>query len=331
MSVLIVAELKNGQVIKASKVALRLGRDMALKLSVPYNILVMGQGIAGATSDLAKYGAGKVYSADSPVYANYLSELYASTVLEAVKDSAAKFVLAAATSNAKDFLPRVAANLSAGMVSDVIGWDPKGSTDPKNWVFLRPMSAGSIIEGVQLTTDKGVLTVRGTAFDPQPEVGGASPVIPVPENWHPTSVLMGKTFVALHEAKSSRPDLTEAAIVVSGGRGTKSKEGFEQYIFPLADTLGAAVGATRSAVDSGFCGNELQVGQTGKVVAPSLYFAVGLSGAIQHLAGMKDSKVIVAINKDPEAPIFTVADYGLVADLTKAVPEMVEEIKKIKK
>ena len=323
MSVLIVAETKNGNVIKASLGALRFGREVAQKLGVDYHILVMGKGVSDAGAQLAKYGAAAVHVADDDALADYLSESYAKITLDLAEALGAKMVCGAATSNSKDFLPRVAAKIGAGMASDVIGWNADDFT------FDRPTFAGSLINTVEIATERKVATVRGTGFEPLEEQGGDSEIKQISVDI--ADALLGKKFVALHAAQSDRPELTEASMVVSGGRGTKNKEGFEAQIFPVADLLGAAVGATRSAVDSGFCGNELQVGQTGKIVAPDLYIAAGISGAIQHLAGMKDSKVIVAINKDEEAPIFSVADYGLVADLFQALPELVEEIKKVNK
>jgi electron transfer flavoprotein alpha subunit len=236
------------------------------------------------------------------------------------KDKGASVVLATATAIGKDLLPRVAVRLGAGMASDVTA-----IVDAKT--YLRPMYAGNAIATVQLDGPFQVVSVRATAFDAAKKDGAGS-VEKVSVNLDPASL---KTkFVEFLETKSDRPVLTEARIVVSGGRGLKNGENFKIVLEPLVDELGAAMGASRAAVDAGFVPNDLQVGQTGKVVAPELYIAVGLSGAIQHLAGMKDSKVIVAINKDEEAPIFQVADYGLVADLFKAVPEMKEAVHKLK-
>ncbi len=218
---------------------------------------------------------------------------------------------------AKDLIPRLAAKLSAGMASDIMGFE-----DGK---FTRPVWAGNVEVKVEITTAVKAVTVRGTEFEKAPKGDASSEKVEVAVDVDLGS--LKKRFVSFEEVKSDRPELTEAGIIVSGGRGTKGDEGFK-LLDGLADLFNAAIGATRAAVDAGWVPNDLQVGQTGKVVAPDVYFAVGISGAIQHLAGMKGSKVIVAINKDEEAPIFNVADYGLVADLFKAVPEMVEEIKK---
>jgi electron transfer flavoprotein alpha subunit len=221
----------------------------------------------------------------------------------------------------KDLFPRLAARLGAPMASEItsIGDDH---------TFVRPMYAGNAMATVELDGPIKVLTVRGTAFDAAKPGDSAAPV--EKQDAEIDAAALKMEFVSFNATKSDRPQLTEARIIVSGGRGLKSGENFKTVLEPLVDEMGAAMGASRAAVDAGFVPNDLQVGQTGKVVAPELYIAVGISGAIQHLAGMKDSKVICAINKDEEAPIFAVADYGLVADLFKAVPEMAEEIKKLK-
>jgi electron transfer flavoprotein alpha subunit len=229
-------------------------------------------------------------------------------------------VAATATAMAKDLLPRVAAKLGAGMASEVLGFNDQGQ-------FQRPVWAGNAVVDTEITTPFKVVTVRGTEFEPAQKgaSGGDKADVAVEVDFGS----LKKRFLSFEEIKSERPELTEASVIVSGGRGTKGPEGFK-LLDQLADIFNAAIGATRAAVDAGWVPNDLQVGQTGKMVAPDLYFAIGISGAIQHLAGMKSSKVIVAVNKDEEAPIFNVADYGLVADLFKAVPELIEEIKKAK-
>src|SRR5581483_6882677 len=236
------------------------------------------------------------------------------------KQLGSAWVVGAATAVGKDVFPRVALLLDAGMASDVTSFNDDGT-------IVRPTYAGNVLATVAVESPVKVVTVRGTAFEPAPKASAAAAVEKVVL---PADVQGRTKFVSFAETKSDRPTLGDATIVVSGGRGLKSGENFTTVLEPLVDALGAAMGASRAAVDAGFVPNDLQVGQTGKVVAPQLYVAVGISGAIQHLAGMKDSKVIVAINKDGDAPIFSVSDYGLVADLFKAVPEMTEEVKKLK-
>jgi electron transfer flavoprotein alpha subunit len=270
-------------------------------------------------ADLAGYGV-QVYAADGKAFEHYLADAYAMGVAEIAKAKGADAIVGAATAQGKDLLPRVAARLGAGMASDVVAINGDGS-------LQRPMYAGNVTATVSIETPVKVLSVRATAFDPAPKAAGGT-VEKVTPSLDAARCTM--KFVGFNETKSDRPVLTEASIVVSGGRGLKNGENFQIVLAPLVDALGAAMGASRAAVDAGFVPNDLQVGQTGKVVAPQLYIAVGISGAIQHLAGMKDSKIIVAINKDEEAPIFQVADYGLVADLFKAVPELTDAVTKLK-
>jgi len=278
------------------------------------HILVAGSG-AQAVADAAAQVAGvsKVLLADNAVYAHQLAENVALLVANVGK--AYSHILAAATSNGKNFLPRVAALLDVNQISDIT---KVVSPD----TFERPIYAGNAIATVQSTDAVKVITIRGTGFDPVAATGGSAAVEAVGE----ADDLAKSKFVSEELAKSERPELTAARIVVSGGRGMGNGENFETVLAPLVDKLGAAMGASRAAVDAGFVPNDLQVGQTGKIVAPDLYVAVGISGAIQHLAGMKDSKVIVAINKDEEAPINAVADYWLVGDLNTVIPELVSKI-----
>jgi electron transfer flavoprotein alpha subunit len=258
-----------------------------------------------------------VQRGEAPALEHYLAEAYAPGVAEVAKAAGAAWVVGAATAQGKDLLPRVAARLSAAAASDVLGLAGEGGAV----LLRRPMWAGNVIAEVELTTAVKVFSVRPTEFAPAPrEAGGSVAALPVAVD----AGALKTRFVEFQEVKSERPELTEARVVVSGGRGTK---GDFQELEKLADELGAAVGATRAAVDAGWVPNDWQVGQTGKVVAPDLYIAAGISGAIQHVAGMKGAKVIVAINKDAEAPIFQIADYGLVADLFKAVPELREKVK----
>ena len=315
-NVLVIAEHLHGKFPKTTLVAVAAGKDLAAKAGGTCTAAVFGQGVDGLANDLADYGV-DVTAVDGPAFVHYLADAYTAATAELVKQKGFEAVVVAATSLGKDVAPRIAARLGAGFAPDITG-----IVDAKT--FQRPIWAGNVIQTLEIGGTPRVVSIRGTAMDAAPK-GGKGKV-------EKASVTVdGKMkFVEFAETKSDRPVLTEASIVCSGGRGLKNGENFTTYLEPLCDALGAAMGASRAAVDAGFVPNDLQVGQTGKVVAPQLYIAVGISGAIQHLAGMKDSKVIVAINKDAEAPIFQIADYGLVADLFKAVPELTEEIKKLK-
>ena len=274
------------------------------------HLLVAGSGCAAVADEAAKIaGVGKVHLADDPAYANALAENIAPLVAQLMGHHDA--FLAPATTTGKNIAPRVAALLDVMQVSDILSVE--GPT-----TFTRPIYAGNAIATVESTDAKLVITVRGTAFAKAATSGGTGTVEAVAGAGDAGT----SSFVGSEIAKSERPELTSAKIIVSGGRALKDADTFKSVIFPLADKLNAAVGASRAAVDAGYVPNDYQVGQTGKIVAPAVYIAVGISGAIQHLAGMKDSKVIVAINKDEDAPIFQVADVGLVADLFTAVPEL---------
>lgn len=272
------------------------------------HVLVTGHNCNNIAQQVAAIaGVNKVLLVDDPAYSHQLAENIAELVAELGKD--ASHVVAAATTTGKNFMPRVAALLDVAQISDII---KVTSTD----TFVRPIYAGNAIATVQSTDNIKVVTVRTAAFDPQEE-GCCAPI----ENIALVKASSGSAFVSAELTESERPELTAAEVVISGGRGMQNGENFA-LLEGIADKLGAAVGASRAAVDAGFVPNDMQVGQTGKIVAPQLYIAVGISGAIQHLAGMKDSKVIVAINKDEEAPIFQVADYGLVGDLFDILPEL---------
>jgi electron transfer flavoprotein alpha subunit len=274
------------------------------------HLLVAGSGCAGVAADAAKIaGVAKVHLADDAAYANALAENVAPLVAGLMADHDA--FVAPATTTGKNVAPRVAALLDVMQISDILSVE-----GPKT--FTRPIYAGNAIATVESTDAKLVITVRGTAFAKAETSGGSAAVEAV---GGPGSVGLS-SYVGSEIAKSERPELTSAKIIVSGGRALKDAETFKATIFPLADKLGAGIGASRAAVDAGYVPNDFQVGQTGKIVAPEIYIAVGISGAIQHLAGMKDSKTIIAINKDEDAPIFQVADIGLVADLFNAVPEL---------
>jgi electron transfer flavoprotein alpha subunit len=319
-NVLVVAEHQHGKFPKTTLVALTAGKQLAGLAGGKCIAAVLGQGTDALAAEAAEYGV-DVVAVDGAPFAHYLADAYTAALAELVKQKGVETVVATATAMGKDLLPRLAARLGAGMASDITGIVDAST-------FTRLMWAGNVIATVKLESAPRVVSVRGTALDAAAKGGGKGAV-------EKASVTPGANdtrmkFVDFAETKSDRPVLTEAGIVCSGGRGLKNGENFTIYLEPLCDALGAAMGASRAAVDAGFVPNDLQVGQTGKVVAPQLYIAVGISGAIQHLAGMKDSKVIVAINKDEEAPIFQIADYGLVADLFKAVPELTEEIKKLK-
>ena len=305
MSVLVYAEHDNAslktETHKLVNAAQKMGGDI--------HVLVAGEGCQAVAEAAAQIdGVAKVLVADNAAYKHQLAENTADLVVELAADYS--HIVAAATTTGKNFMPRVAALLDVAQISDIIGVESEDT-------FVRPIYAGNAIATVKSSDAKKVITVRGTSFDGVAAEGGSAAV----ENIDIAKDAGISSFVGEELAKSDRPELTSAEIVISGGRGMGNGENFE-ILYKLADKLGAGVGASRAAVDAGFVPNDMQVGQTGKIVAPNLYVAVGISGAIQHLAGMKDSKVIVAINKDEEAPIFQVADYGLVADLFDAVPEL---------
>ena len=305
MTVLIIAEHDNNSIRKSTlntvTAAVQIGGDV--------HIAVLGSGISGAASAAAAVaGVSKVLTFDDASLADETSEVVAAQILSIAGNYS--HILAPATSIGKSVLPRVAAKLDVAQVSDIIKVE---SAD----TFVRPIYAGNVLATVQATDATKVITVRTTGFDAAAATGGTAAI----ESQAIAPVGNAATFVSREIAKSDRPELTAASIVVSGGRGVGSADNFK-IIEALADKLGAAMGASRAAVDAGYVPNDLQVGQTGKIVAPQLYIAVGISGAIQHQAGMKDSKVIVAINKNPDEPIFQVADYGIVGDLFEVVPQL---------
>jgi electron transfer flavoprotein alpha subunit len=310
MAVLVLAEHNNSGLKEATAKTVA----AAQKLGGPVHILVAGQNAKGAAEAAAKLaGIEKVLLADDARYGHMLAEPVSALIVSLM--SAYDAVLAPATTNGKNIMPRVAALLDVAQISDVQAIEGPDT-------FVRPIYAGNAFQTVKSADKKKVITVRITAFKPV-EAGGNAPIESIAAASDPGT----SEYLREEISKSERPELTAARVIVSGGRGMQSGENFH-LLEKVADKLGAAVGASRAAVDAGFVPNDYQVGQTGKVVAPELYIAVGISGAIQHLAGMKDSKVIVAINKDEEAPIFQIADVGLVADLFKAVPELEAELKK---
>lgn len=309
MSILVVAEHDNasikGATLNTVAAAQKIGGDIT--------VLVAGQGVGAAADAASKIaGVSKVLVADSAPYEHQLAENMGLLIAELGKGY--QYILAAATANGKNYMPRAAALLDVSQISEIVEV-VSGDT------FKRPIYAGNVIATVQSTDPIKVITVRTTGFDPVAATGGSAAIEAVAF----AQDAGVSAFVKEELAKNDRPELTAAKIVVSGGRGMQNGDNFK-LLYALADKLGAAVGASRAAVDAGFVPNDMQVGQTGKIVAPDLYIAVGISGAIQHLAGMKDSKTIVAINKDGDAPIFQVADYGLVADLFQAVPELEQSL-----
>ena len=314
MAALVIAEHNNtsikGATLNTVTAALACGGDV--------HVLVAGAGAAAAAAAAAQItGVVKVLHADAPGLDHGLAETVAAQVVASVGKEAKGYshILFPATASGKNVAPRVAALLDVAQISDAI---KVISAD----TFERPIYAGNAIATVQSLDAIKVLTVRTTGFDPAAATGGSAAV----ESLGAVTDSSNSAFIGSEIAKNDRPELTAAKIIVSGGRALGSSEKFNEVLTPLADKLGAALGASRAAVDAGYAPNDWQVGQTGKIVAPQLYVAIGISGAIQHLAGMKDSKVIVAINKDPEAPIFSVADYGLEADLFTAVPELIKSL-----
>ncbi|WP_201529422.1 electron transfer flavoprotein subunit alpha/FixB family protein [Psychrobacter frigidicola] len=310
MAILVYAEHDNASLKKATLNTIAAAKQMGDDI----HVLVAGSGNQAAADEAAKAaGVSKVLLADNAAYEHQMAENIALLVADVAGDYS--HIIAPATTTGKNFMPRVAALLDVSMISEITA-----VIDAQT--FERPIYAGNATATVKTTEDKVVLTVRTTAFDPVAAEGGSASVETL-DNIQDS----GKaSFVNEEMAKSDRPELTSASIVVSGGRALGNGENFTKYIDPLADKLGAAVGASRAAVDAGYVPNDMQVGQTGKIVAPDLYIAVGISGAIQHLAGMKDSKVIVAINNDPESPIASIADYFLEADLFDALPELTSKI-----
>ncbi|WP_330083700.1 electron transfer flavoprotein subunit alpha/FixB family protein [Methylocystis iwaonis] len=314
MAILLLAETANGALAPATAKAFTAAKE----IGGPIHILVVGPGLQGAADQAAKLaGVEKVLYAEDAALDHVLAEPVAALILSLAPSY--DVIIAPSTSATKNVLPRVAALLDVAQVSDII---KVVSAD----TFERPIYAGNAVQTVRAKDAKKVITVRTTAFAAAPE-GGSAPVETIGGGANPGV----SSFKSEELAKSERPELTSARIIISGGRALGSAENFQKVLDPVATKLNAAIGASRAAVDAGYAPNDLQVGQTGKAVAPELYVAVGISGAIQHLAGMKDSKIIVAINKDEEAPIFQVADYGLVADLFQAIPELDAELTKLGK
>lgn len=325
-SILVLMETDGEEILNANWPTIKFAQELSRSWNVDFDMLAVGgPQVAQGVNAWLRFGARRLWTAATDALSHPTADKIAAVTVHFAAAHGPVTVVGGATTFGKDVLPRVAEALEAPMVSDVVAIAP----DPSGLQFVRPMYAGNILATVGLSERLGVFSVRPSAF--------RDPV--VHENLttaeaHAIDVLelpTGAEWVSLEAAARKRPDLTAARAVVSGGRPLRDAETFERLLGGLADALGGAVGATRAAVDRGLAPNELQVGQTGKIVAPDLYIAAGVSGSVQHLAGMKDSRVIVAINTDPDAPIFSVADYGLVADLHQAVPELTEAIKKASK
>lgn len=320
--VLAVAEVREGELKKVTLEMIGKGAEIAQKLGGAVNVVLMGAGVSPLADTVGRYGVQKVYLADDPALENYAPQAYTKVLTDLIKEADPAVILLAASTRGKDLAPRVAARLGVGLASDCTGIEVRDG----RLLITRPIYAGKVIAKVVEETRPQMATVRPNIFpSPEPDTSSTAAVVNISVD---IGDVRAKVIEMLKEA-GERVELTEADIVVSGGRGMKGPENFA-LLEELADVLGAAVGASRAAVDAGWRDHSHQVGQTGKVVTPTLYIACGISGAIQHLAGMKTSKYIVAINKDPEAPIFKVADYGIVGDLFKVVPVLAEEFKKLK-
>ncbi len=316
-SILVIAEHLEGKLKGATLNAVTFANQAAELADHDVIGVVLGSGVGAVATELADH-VSKVISIDDGAFENYLAEAYAPAIAALAEELDAEIICAGSTTTGKDYLPRVCSELEGGFVSDVI--EVYNDADEDQIAYKRPIWSGNLIERVTSDADVTCVTVRGTAFDAS--TGGVGGSV---DSRSGAEAPDNAEFLRFHLVKSDRPDLTDADVIIAGGRGLKSADAFGM-IEALADKLGGAVGASRAAVDSGYAPNDWQIGQTGKIVAPNLYIAAAISGAIQHLAGMKGSKVIVAINKDAEAPIFAVSDYGLVADAFKAVPELTEKL-----
>lgn len=296
--------------------------SLGQKLGGAYGLLVLGHNVSGVVESLKTFGAAAVFGADHPSLAEPLADRYAAAVAQAVRQTGASYLLGTSSTLSKDILPRAAALLDAAMLTDVMTVEIRDG----EFYFQRPVCAGSLMATVKIDGPIRVVTALGTAFAaPEPNCQVA---LVEALSVDPSTLPDGMQFISRDQVTSTRPDLTEARVVVSGGRPLKDSATFEKLIGGLADALGGAVGATRAAVDAGMAPNDCQIGQTGKVVAPELYIGAGISGSIQHLAGIKDSKIIVAINRDPDAPIFQSATYGLIGDLHEVLPRLIDSVRR---
>jgi electron transfer flavoprotein alpha subunit len=322
--ILVWVESKEGKIKKASFELLSEAGRLATSLNGKVKAFLIGAGVAAGAAELGKYGVTDLYLADDPEFKLYNVERYAHALTEAVGKSQAQVLLATASAAGKDLLPRIAARLNTGMVTECTALRAENGTV----IARRPIYAGKVLIDVTVPSARpAIITCRPNVFEVTPAKSATAPSV-TPVGKEAAGIAIRAKIVEVIEAKSERPDLTEASIIVAAGRAIKSAENFG-LLNELADLLGAAVGATRAAVDAGFAPHSIQIGQTGKTVNPKLYVGFGISGAIQHLAGMQTSKVIVAVNTDPEAPIFQKADYGIVGDLFEVVPKLTETLKKL--
>jgi electron transfer flavoprotein alpha subunit len=317
--ILVVVEHQEGTLRKTTLSTLAAAHVLSSLAGGAVDALVLGEGVGPVAEAARAFGVRKVLAGEAPALKEYMAVAWAPVVTRIVREREYGAVMAPASTFGKDLMPRISGLLDAPLASDIVGLAKEGEA----LRVQRPMYAGNAIATVELVGAPLLFTVRQTAFDPAAPAGEPAPV----EVLSVSAEAPGTAVVGRQATASARPELTEARVVVAAGRGIKSAENF-RLVEELADLLGAAIGTSRAAVDAGWAPNDWQVGQTGKIVAPELYIALGISGAIQHMAGMKDSKVVVAINKDEEAPIFQAADYGLVADLFKAVPELIGELKR---
>ena len=326
MKILVVAEHDQQTIRTSTRSALTFAQDIAKQNNATIECLVLGAGVDAVAADAARYAP--VLVADDAALAEPVADRYARLIADVVKDRGVELLVAATSTFAKDIVARAGGLLGGCMASEVIGHEFRDELPDGGLVLKRPMYAGAVTAIVQLHGSPQIITIRGSAYTPaEPAADAANQIdaidaIEVNAGDLPNHI----EFISRDTKTSSRPDVSEASVVVSGGRAMKNSEDFERLVGTLADAVGGATGSSRALVDAGITPNEMQVGQTGKIIAPDLYIALGISGAVQHLAGMKNSKVIVAINKDPDAPIFEVADYGLVGDVYEIVPQLIEKL-----
>jgi len=318
MKILVVVEHDQQAVRTATRSAFTFAQDIAQRKEGTVECLVLGSKMDGVAADAAQFAS--VLTADDPALAEPVADRYAALIAKTVNERGVELIVAATSTFAKDVVSRAGGLLGGCMASEVIGHDFRDG----QLTLKRPMYAGSVTAEVQLHGSPQIITVRGSAYAPAEPTGESHSITPITVN--ASELPSHIEFVSRDTKTSSRPDVSEASIVVSGGRAMKNSDDFERLVGSLADAVGGATGSSRALVDAGITPNEMQVGQTGKIIAPDLYVALGISGAVQHLAGMKNSKVIVAINKDPDAPIFEMADYGLVGDVYEIVPQLVEKL-----